>query len=76
MRLSVIISSFEGNVRHLQFNYRDYQFIRKHHLPKLTRAEMAELRKVWPCFKFRNLDLGWSRMYRPILSTMYSMRSY
>ena len=64
MRLSVIISSFEGNVRHLQFNYRDYQFIRKHHLPKLTRAEMAELRKVWPCFKFRNLDLGWSRMYK------------
>lgn len=64
MRLSLIIENFKNQVRHIQINYRDWQTIRKLKIPPLTRKEFFEIKQTWPCFKFRKLDLGWSRAYK------------
>lgn len=44
--------------------YRDKHLIRELHLPKLSNKEKREIRKVWPCFKFSNLDFIWMRIYK------------
>lgn len=64
MRLSNMINGFEQRVRHVQLNVRDAKLIRHLKLPALTNSEMVEIKKAWPCFKFRKLDLAWSRVYK------------
>lgn len=64
MRLSKIIDACVERVRHLQQNIRDYKLIRKMHLPSLTKVEEMQIKQTWPCFKFRSLDLGWTRLYK------------
>ena len=64
MPLKKIKNDFEDWFGHVQFNVRDYKLIHNLHLPSLTRQEIEEIKEVWPCFKFRKLDLGWSRVYK------------
>lgn len=44
--------------------YRDKHLIYELNLPKLTKKEKKEIRKVWPCFNFSNLDFIWMRIYK------------
>lgn len=44
--------------------YRDKHLISELNLPKLTKKEKKEIRGVWPCFKFCNLDFIWMRIYK------------
>lgn len=43
---------------------RDKHLINDLNLPKLSKKEKEEIRKVWPCFKFSNLDFIWMRIYK------------
>lgn len=43
---------------------RDKHLISDLNLPKLSKQEKKEIRKVWPCFKFSNLDFIWMRIYK------------
>ena len=44
--------------------YRDKHLISKLNLPKLSKEEKKEIRKVWSCFKFSDLDFIWMRNYK------------
>lgn len=44
--------------------YRDKHLISELNLPKLSEEEKKEIKKVWPCFKFSNLDFIWMRIYK------------
>lgn len=44
--------------------YRDKHLIGELNLPKLSKKEKEEIRKVWPCFKFSDLDFIWMRIYK------------
>ncbi len=44
--------------------YRDKHFISELDLPVLTKWERAEIKRIWPCFKFRDIDFIWMRIYK------------
>lgn len=44
--------------------YRDKHLICDLNLPRLSKKEKKEIKKVWPCFKFSNLDFIWMRIYK------------
>lgn len=44
--------------------HRDKHLISDLNLPKLSKQEKKEIRKVWSCFKFSNLDFIWMRIYK------------
>ena len=44
--------------------YRDKHLISDLNLPKLSKQEKKEIKRVWSCFKFSNLDFIWMRIYK------------
>ena len=62
------IKSIINNLRDIIFRWnvykRDKMLIKKHSLPKLNKKEWNEIKSVWPCFKLKESDLIYLKLYK------------
>lgn len=56
------------NIRFRYFRHtlykRDKNFIKEHSLPKLSKSEWESLKATWPCFKLKESDLIYLKLYK------------
>lgn len=45
---------------------RDFRFMKIHELKWLSKEELTEIRRVWPCFDIQKEDLIYSMMYKKV----------
>lgn len=45
-------------------NKRDYRFVKIHNLEWLSKEELNEIRRVWPCLDIQKKDMVYSMMYK------------
>ena len=62
------IKNLLGNIRFRYFRHtlykRDRRFIKEHSLPKLSKNEWNSLKAAWPCFKLKESDLIYLKLYK------------
>lgn len=60
-----ILSKVRTIQKHLFFYKKDKHLLNEHEYPKITKEELEQIRKTWPCFSFfGQKDLTWFRIYK------------